>query len=400
MTMVALEGVGVWMPSWVGYMQNTPLTVVTDTPLLDADEEEVQFIGQVTIDGGGSKTFGTSSKIGWHVGAATITFATGATLRVGVKQASKIDTATGPPARATIGAAAFDVWDDLVGGTDTLTAATWREETMTAGTPFTVTNGDFLAVCLHLDVTSGTPALKMRHMSANTGAGQTNSLLVTLVTSGPTYTAQLILANVVIVFNDGTLGWFESTKIFVGTTDVTTGAIGSGNSFANIVQVPFTCQVDALAAVVTTGAGTGDCALELLGTPLGTPTVLATVPIDANVTSSTALRPVVKRVVPAQTLTANTPYAVSLKQTTANAVLGAYFDVPTTAAYFKPQGMGANCYAANSTGGATFVSQNSGRRRYHIWMRVSAVDDGAGAGLLRKSDLKRQRTLRFAQGAR
>ena len=41
-------------------------------------------------------------------------------------------------------------------------------------------------------------------------------------------------------------------------------------------------------------------------------------------------------------------------------------------------GLDATCYAANSTGGATFVAQNSGLRRYLICMRVSAVDDGTG----------------------
>ena len=40
--------------------------------------------------------------------------------------------------------------------------------------------------------------------------------------------------------------------------------------------------------------------------------------------------------------------------------------------------MGAACYAANQTGAGTFVAQNSGRRRYHIWMRISALDDGTG----------------------
>ena len=97
MTLVALDGTGLWMPVWPGYSTATPIATFADTVLIDADEEEVQIIGRVTIDGGGSKTFGTSAKVGWLVGA-TPTFASGATLRVGVKQASKIDPTAGPGA--------------------------------------------------------------------------------------------------------------------------------------------------------------------------------------------------------------------------------------------------------------------------------------------------------------
>ena len=59
----------------------------------------------------------------WLPGAST-TFNAVSTLRVGIKQASSVSTSAGPPARATTGAAAFDVHKDLVGGTDTITSTT------------------------------------------------------------------------------------------------------------------------------------------------------------------------------------------------------------------------------------------------------------------------------------
>src|SRR4030095_1310880 len=142
MAFVNLTGAGPWIPAmstglWGGTSINNLLG--NDSCLLDADEEEVQFIGRVTIDGGGAKTFGTSgSQISWLPGAS-ITFAANSTVRVGIK--NSVDAGNGPPARATIGAAAFNVYDDLVGGTDTITSTTWRNDAMSAGTPFTITDG-------------------------------------------------------------------------------------------------------------------------------------------------------------------------------------------------------------------------------------------------------------------
>ena len=90
----------------------------------------------------------------WLSGAS-IAFIATANLRIGVKKAASISTSAGPPARATAGAAAFDVYTDLVGGADTIASTTWRDEAMVSGTPFSVVNGDLIAIGFHLDITSG-----------------------------------------------------------------------------------------------------------------------------------------------------------------------------------------------------------------------------------------------------
>ena len=371
MSFVSVASGGLWMPYMPGHFGAAPTIASTVSITLDADEEEGQFIGRVTIDGGGSKTFGTSSKLGWLVGSSP-TFGTGATVRLGVKQASSISTTAGPPARATIGAASFDVWGQLVGGTTTLTPNTWREDAMTAGTPFTVSNGDLLAVCFHLDLTSGTQLVPI---AGNSGQ-PTNTVTTTLVTAGPTYTGQINVPAVLLLFDDGAFGWLEPCRIY-SVADLATPTIGIDNSIANIIEVPFPCQIDTLAAFIVTGAGTGDYALELVGTPFGTPTVVETFELDANIMSFTTGRFAVRRLPTPRTLEVNTPYALSVKQTTASAVTCRYWEVPNTA-YFRVVGDGITCYAANSTGGVTFVTQNSGLRRYLIWMGISALDDGTG----------------------
>jgi hypothetical protein len=391
MSMVQLVGEGFWYPPLPEGISGDNSVSSSDVLLLDADEEEAQLIGRIQLDGGGSKTFGTSgSKIGWLPGP-TLTFAASSTLRIGVKSAAKVDTVNGPPARATVGAAAFDVYRSLVGGTDTVTATTWREDTMNAGTPFTVTHGDFLAICLHLDTTAGTPNMKMRCAAAATKAGLPSSTLVTNL--GTVFTSQTVLPNVMLTFDDGTLGWLPLSYIF-SVIDAGASSMGLNNIQGNVFRVPFACEIDSLAAYVSLLSNTRDFALQLYGTPLGTPSLLASVTYEANIQATTG--GLVTAPLPSPVaLTPGTDYLVGVKQTTANGVNVTQRDVPD-AAYFKPSGMGAECYAANSTAGATFVAQNSGRRRYLVWVQVSALDNGAGAGLL-QSRVPRRQALRFVR---
>src|SRR5262245_55785804 len=176
-----------WVPMLPHGFTHTNALVATDSLQLDADEEEAQVIGSVMTADGLPHIFGTAgSVVGWLPGSG-VAFATGATLRVGLKQASRIDLTAGPPGRATLGAAAFDVVKTLVGGTDTIAGTTWRNDAMATGTPFTITPGDLVAACFHLDVTSGTPNVRVRQASVTSSA---NVPTVTLVTAGPTYTTQ------------------------------------------------------------------------------------------------------------------------------------------------------------------------------------------------------------------
>lgn len=374
MTLVNLVGTGPWYPYIPGGIVNTNAFAAADNMLLDADEEEAHFVGSVTIDGGGSKTFGTSgSKISWLPGTP-ITFAAGSTLTVGIKKTPT----TGNPVHGTPGAGAFDVYKALVGGTDTITQTAWRDDAMASGTPFTMNDGDFIAICFHLDTTSGTPAVRVR--ATGIVATNLNQPCATLLTSaGTVFTAQSLAANCIITFDDGTLGWITPTLPF-SVADVASATIGSGNIFGNIFRFPFPCKIDAIAAVTTPSGGAADFALELYSTPLGTPALVESIPIvAAQISGGATVRLTIRRLTVPRTLAANTDYCVGVKQATANAVTVHQTDI-SNANYFKPYGMGAESYAVTSTGGATFASINAGRRRYRIWARISALDDGTGAG--------------------
>lgn len=343
----------------------------SDVALLDADEEEYQIIGAVSIEGGGTATFGTSSTISWLPGAS-IAFVATANLRIGLK--TGISTTAGPPARATAGAAAFTVYKDLVGGVDTITSTTARTETMTSGTPFVVTDGDLVAICFHLDITSGTQSIKIRQAPQNTSTmGLPAHTLITA--AGATFTAQQLISNVVITFDGGETGWIDQTVAF-SANQATSGTIGNGNIKGNIFQVPFPCTLKAISAIL---AVNGDFALDLYSTPLGTPNLEATIACDANIAANASGRLYSRRLPTAVTLMADTDYCIGVRQTSATAQTVIMNDV-AAAKHWLPWGMGPECYAADSTAGATFSQVNSGLRRYAMYAMVIHLDDGVQAG--------------------
>ena len=370
-------GNGFWIPNLgPDYLRATTATGASGlgSALLDADEEELQFLGRVYLAGGsGSKTFGTSgSKISWLPGIAQ-TFQATATLRVGVKQSSSWTDASGPPGRATVGAAAFDVYHDLVGGTDTITASTWRNDSMSAGTGFTVTHGDRLAVCFHIDITANAQAVRIARSADPSGAQTPQFPVTTMVTNaGVTFTAQSGPPIIVLTFDDGTIGWIDGS--FVVSAPGASEAVGNTNIYGNIVNVPFGCKVDGIAAVVS-AVGTTNFDIGLWTDPLGTPLASQTVSIDPQNMSSGSAAIVMIPFPTEITLNRNTDYAYGVMQNSASGITIYTYDVGDTS-HLQINGLGAGTYAAKSTAGAAFAAQNSGKRRMAAWLRVSQVEDG------------------------
>ena len=364
--MLSVPG-GIWVPTLVENWGNTtgPATPSQGSTLAN-DQEEYQIFGRVYLAGGsGSKTFGTSgSSISWMAGTS-IAFIAVASLRVGVKSTT-IDLANGPPARATIGAAAFDVYKDLTGGTDTITSSTWRTDAMSTGTPFTVNHGDLICISLLLSVTSGTQVIKV----AGTGGGQMMFPTNTVVTAGPTYGTNSVVPNLILTFDDATIGWLDGS--FVNSVNGSE-SIGNTNLYGNIFRLPFQCKVDAIATAFAS-AGTTNWDFGLYSDPLGTPAAMTNgvISVDPQAVGNGtrwAAMPLPAEV----TLTANTDYAIAIKQNSATAITTIWYDV-SDAAHFQANGLDSTCYAAKSTAGAAFSQQNSGKRRGAYWLRLSQIN--------------------------
>jgi hypothetical protein len=244
---------------------------------------------------------------------------------------------------------------------------------MNAGAPYTIADGDDVAICLCLTPAGGAPSVKVR--TAATTAVQLFPVATLVTASGATFTAQGVQANLVLTFDDGTLGWLQPSSVYA-VLDANSGNIGNTNIFGNIINLPYRWQCDALACALITNASTANFALDIYSTPLGTPSQLASVAFDANTLgTNTGTRMAFRQLATPQTLSANTDYAFGLRQTTANAINVPQYDV-STATHFKPNGLSAEtCYGVTSTAGATFADAlATKRRRYGVYAHVSAID--------------------------
>lgn len=381
MTVQSLGGMnsGFWLPEFDPFNGAIVPTALDAT--VDAANESLQITGHVWLEGqSGSKTISAAGAGSiWWMPGATITFANAATnLRVGIQDTST----SGVPSR---GDGTFDVYADLVGGTDTITALTYRDTTMTSGTK-TIAHGDLVTIALTMTARGGTDSVLVRSM-ANSGASVgivEHRPGITLVTSGPTYTGQNSIPNIVIEFDDGTLGFIVDSHVTSTGALSTATAFNSGSTpdeHCNIIRPAGPVKVDMLWAILNISSSSADFEMILYSDPLGTPSAIAngTVTVDANQLQATGAIRMARFGLPANiSLAANTDYAVAIRPTTANNVSVYHYDVAATT-HWKAHSMGANCYKGTRTNQTGAFSTTTTSRLY-AGVRVTGIADDASTG--------------------
>ncbi len=344
-------------------LPGTPATV------MDAVGEMVAYIGYVWFpEGPGtSKTLSSAGgKIEFLTGTTGHVWASaGTTLRVGIQDVS---TTTGPPAQPD------EVWTgepqvDLVQGVDALAATTWKVATLTSGSR-TLTHGDLIAVVFDMTVRNGVDA-------ATVNGWSTSGILHRPITSmklGAGWVATaVVIPNVVIVCDDGTLCSLENTYPVTAATARSINTGTTPDEIGNIIVAPFDCKVSSLWTNINNA--TGEFELSLYSDPLGTPISERSVTIDLNQMQSVSGRPIHLNI-PEFTMSAGVAYAVTLRPTTAT-TCGTY-DVTynhANHAKFHPGGLSTyKCTRVNDTGafGTDTLS------KVFVGVTVSHIDDGTG----------------------
>ena len=342
-------------------------------PTIDAAGESVHFIGTCFIDGrAASKTISAAGggSISWLPGTATFANA-GTTLRVGIQD---VDATAAAPIR---GDGTFDVYADLVGGTDTITASTWRTDAMEVGTK-TISHGQLIAIAFNLEARAGADALQIRCMASN---HVQHFPAVTLEAPDATFTIQAALPNGIITFDDGTLGWIMGAFVFsAGPTTTSYDSASTTDEYATIFQFPRPTAIDGLLAYMTLEITAGTTEWILYSDPEGTPAAVAggTITLDHDQRGGTVNRLIQANLGAVIELSANTKYAVALRPVGAENITILWHDV-ATAAHLKSAPGGTQSYIgsrANQTG--AFATTTTRR----LWTGVVACggDDGAGAG--------------------
>lgn len=336
---------------------------------MDATGESATCVGYVNLSTGPSTSkvlsAAGSGKISWLAGA--ITFANGSTnLRIGINDVS---TATG------LEDGTHDVYADLVGGTDTITASVVNTATMETGTK-TIAHGDLIAVTLEMTarggadsvVATGTPAVAMQlpYSTSDTGSGPGKG------SSG--------CPRVAIQFDDGTLGWLT---LFAPAAYEAPTAFGTGSTpdeYALVFEVPFTATVTGVFADLDAVSSTDDFEMILYSDPLGTPVAERTIAQDPDV-FSTAAALYTRNFATAFTLLPNTKYAIALRPTTANTLTFQRMNFGTGNAALRgltPLGTNWSQYTRSDNTGAFGSESTTLLPRFGLW--ISEFHDGAGSG--------------------
>lgn len=329
--------------------------------LIDASTEKAAFTGRVWFPGRtGTKDI---RRVGFRFG--TVTKAGGSALTVSLQD---VALAAGPPTQPD---ETQDQTVAIANGDAAFASNTWYR-TGTFSADRTVTYGDRLAVVIEYDGGGrlgadavniavipwqpvpgvATPALK----SAGTWAQSGNDA-----------------GNLLLEFSDGSFG-----RLDVGLPIKTfnSHAFNSGSTpdeHALAFTVPVKCKVDALRAVVRSNAATDNFDLVLYS---GT-TVLQTASVDSNEYRQTSVQ-LVTLPIPETELVTGTTYYLSVKPTTTNSPTAYSLDVDDANHLTTYPGGTGWTYSTRTDGGAWAAVTTT--RQFLAGVRVSSLDDGAGAG--------------------
>lgn len=374
MTLVAI-GNGLMYPSPYSFPHAS-----SATPTLDAATEKYAMVGRIYIDGrpGSAKTLSTGT-IQYRTGA--VTFANGGTtVDIGIQD---VASGAGPIAQPD---GTFDVKTTLTGGGGGITTTAWNTATMNSGTK-NITHGDLIAVVWDMTARAGADSVTITNGSIGWGTGVGSSGLPTtnaFVSSAwqTTNTAGAARSpNVIIVFDDGTLGWLDATIPFTTVGADTFQDSTNPDERGMIFQVPWSCKVDALWVLGGVTDASSDFTLKLYSDPTGSPSSLASVAVAAENLGVAALNEFVTAPLATEvSLSANTDYIVTMLATGTsnsrlhNIVLG------NTAHRAALNGGTTLAKATRNNSSGAFTAESPAVTMYGIGVRISQFDDGTGSG--------------------
>lgn len=333
---------------------------------MDAAGESTAYIGQLQWEDGGSHTVSSAGgKIHW-MPPVSATFANaGTTIRIGIQD---VVLTTG------IEDGSFDVYKDLVGGTDPIAGAAPIATAMANGTK-TIANNDIIAVVIEMTSRGGADAV---------APGRVSSLgtlpYCTVDTgSGPGKNASAPLC--MVEADDGALGIFYAAITIpcgISTTSFNNGS--AIDEYAIVFEVPVKCVIDALCGFIgeIDSGETGN--LLLYTDPTGTPTLQRTASIDPDVIGQVAAA-VTGIIVPITeyTLEVGTLYAISYQATSAGNRSISRLTTHTNANLRKFSFFGTTLLGgsrADNTGAFSTTSDNWP----NLGFLIKELDDGSGGG--------------------
>ncbi len=362
MTLVALSAP---VPYGIGVNYTGTSNPGTSSVTLDAAKEASIVYGHVVTADGGSHTIDTSgsSSLQWRTAAVTFANA-GTTVVVGL---AAMDTSTGPPGRAvnSTDTITFDVSRSITGGGGGITANAWQTNVPTSGSK-TIANGDYLAFAVQMTTRGGADSV----IHAGTIQGNNWHLPGATNYTGGSYATGQMSPSVIIVFSDGTLGWFYTAEVASSFTTRTFNSGSSPNEYGQLYSLPFPARISGVFGWIDPDA---DCDFVLYSDPLGTPSAQKTVSLDANTGATSTPRRFWALFPSYYDVAANTPIAAVFKPGASN--ISAYLKTLGSATHRVTDSSGTSSYGVSRSSGA-FADANSSLDHYYIGLLLSGFEHG------------------------
>lgn len=368
MDTVRLSGSGILYPR--AHWATNALSFATNQ--INAATESVHFIGHLILEGGsesGSKTISSSGpgNVFWRAGTVIAFANAGTNFRIGLQDPDVT-------ARPVHGDGTFDVYADLVGGTDSVVGNTAYETPMETGTK-TLSHGDLVCVAFEFTTRGGSDSVSISTAN-NVWNTDSQSILPGAWFDDGTPAATSGAPIVAIEFDDGSIGWIADgstvTQVSSEAYNVNTTV---ADEFGNLIKP----EMDILVSGVNYFAiVNGDAEICLYSDPLGTPTLLEAVAVDATGTIANAY-PATVVFTSEHLLRTGQSYGYTFRPTTttSNTLYGSGSEA--AGKYWAGMGLTADAHHAierlNNTGAFT-VSGLSGTdkdRRFHMALRVRGI---------------------------
>lgn len=335
---------------------------------------QVHFVGQVHLENptGGSKTISSSGGIiAWRSATSAVFSNASTQIDIGIQDLDMTISAT--PAR---GNGTFDVSATLIGGTDSLGASGTKETAMETGSK-TLNHGDFIAVVFSMPTRGGTDSVFIGCSSMGDYNDQTKTTpAVNSVTSGTWSTVLNGAPQVVLVFDDGTIGWLSEALPAMSQSNSSINTGTTPDEVGNYIKLR--TKVRVLGFILDTLLANNSSTFDIViySTPLGTPSVVTSYSLDPDQFSTSSGSGVILLSTPV-VLTPG-EYGVILKPTTTNNITSYFYQV-LAAKYMRAFGMHEDdFYAISRTDGSgAFAAWYSGvakERRVALQLLIDMVD--------------------------
>jgi hypothetical protein len=340
------------------------------TLTINAVGESASVIGNISLSSGPgtSKTFNNACQILYYTGA--VTFGAGSTLRVGIQNgfgAAGLEDGT------------FDVYVDLVGGTDTITASVANGCTMSTGS-LSITDGDKIALVIEMTALGGSDSVVLQRWNTGvvTGSPYGSDDTGTLAKNGLPLMA-------ILVFADGTIGWWEPLPPTWFTNAIAAfGTSSNPDEYALGFSVPVPCTIygwyiRGLGSVATTD----DFTMQLYSDPTSPTSLLpggTAISIDPDLLPAAPIDLWYKLATPIN-LSTGVTYLLSVRAATTNTITLVAIDTQSVLVDLRPATtLGTNWATYTRDGGSGAFSAADGTQLMHYALSLGNFDNGAGGG--------------------